>query len=100
MVNFTVCADGFLALPYDALIAADHREVFFYDTFVCFTVLCDFRLRRRSAVFWCVSGTSRCSARTPRTVGEVENYLVARLFIVNAKSCLVEGADVRLVQGL
>ena len=44
MVHFTVCAEGFLALPYDALIAADRREVYFYDTFVCFTVLCNFRL--------------------------------------------------------
>ena len=44
MVHFTVCADGFLALPYDALIAADRREVYLYDTFVCFTVLCHVRL--------------------------------------------------------
>ena len=44
MVHFTVCAEGFLALPYDALIAADRREVYFYYTLLCFTVLCNFRL--------------------------------------------------------
>ena len=51
-------------------------EVSFYDKFACFTALCDCRLRQRSAVFWCVSVTSRGSARSARTMGEVENYLV------------------------
>jgi hypothetical protein len=49
---------------------------FFYDKFACFTALCDCRLRQRSAVFWCVSVTSRGSAISARTMGEVENYLV------------------------
>ena len=33
-------------------------------------------------------------------MGEVENYLVCRLFFVNAEKGLFERAQVRLVQGL
>ena len=44
--------------------------------------------------------TSRGSARSARTVGEVDNYLVCRLFSVNAERGLFERAEVRLVQGL